>query len=282
MSSSSVRVRNVTPMMLSRLRATRLRSISAARPPVRPTSIIRPHRARAWRLPARRGAPTVSMMTSTPRPPEASSTVAGQSGRVVSTTTSAPRACRASPLEPGDRVVANTCSAPSSRAIWIEAVPTPDDPAVTMSVSPALSRPLVTMASWLVMNTLGTAAASSQDQPSGTGTRKRASRVAYSAAEAGPRPITRSPTEKPSTPGPRASTVPANSMPAGTGSTWEGSPRSTATTISTPRLSPEARTRTRASPGPGSVTGTSRISNDPPSGPATTNNAFIERSLTRW
>ena len=223
-------------------------------------------------------------MTSTPRPPVASSTLWGQSGRVVSTTTSAPRARRASPLEPGDRVVANTCRAPSSRAIWIEAVPTPDDPAVTMSVSPARSWALVTMASWLVMNTFGTAAASWKDQSSGTGTRKRASIVAYSAALAGPRPITRSPNDKPSTPAPRASTVPANSMPAGTGSIWEGSPRRAATAISTPRLSPEARTCTRACPGPGSVTGMPRNWKDPPSGPATTNRTFMGRPpvVTRW
>jgi hypothetical protein len=84
----------------------------------------------------------------------------------VSTTSCAPSARSASALA-GVRVVAITGFAPTWRAIWIAAVPTPDGPAVTITDSPGRTAALVTRASWAVTNTFGIDAASAHDMPAG-------------------------------------------------------------------------------------------------------------------
>jgi len=68
MRSSSVRVRNVTPMRCKRRAAIKSRSISCLPPPRRPTLTRRPFSAMPRRWSARCEAPTWSMMTSTPSP----------------------------------------------------------------------------------------------------------------------------------------------------------------------------------------------------------------------
>ncbi|MNN67039.1 hypothetical protein D3C81_1826510 [compost metagenome] len=59
--------------------------------------------------------------------------------------------------------------APSADAAITEAMPTPPEAPLMNTVSPALSSPLLTSASWAVMNTLGNAAASAHDTSGGTG-----------------------------------------------------------------------------------------------------------------
>ena len=67
--SAAVRVRNVTPTRAMRLRASSSRSIESWRPPSRPTWTMRPPIAAAAMLGATVVAPTLSTITSTPRPP---------------------------------------------------------------------------------------------------------------------------------------------------------------------------------------------------------------------
>jgi hypothetical protein len=59
--------------------------------------------------------------------------------------------------------------APSTRATWIAATPTPEDAALIRTDSPAWSPALVVRASWAVTKTLGIDAACSQLKPSGIG-----------------------------------------------------------------------------------------------------------------
>lgn len=82
------------------------------------------------------------------------------------------------------------------------------------TVSPALSSPLLTSASWAVMNTLGNAAASAHDTSGGTGISASGAATTYCAWQPRPWPITRSPSRQPLTSSPTPATSPANSTPA--------------------------------------------------------------------
>ena len=167
-------------MMRARLRATSSRSHSPTRLALRPTLTRRPSSASTLMFSASIEPPTWSMMTSTPRPPVLRSTASPQPASRVSTTSCAPSSRSACALA-GVRVVAMTGSAPSWRAIWIAAVPTPDGAAVTITDSPLVMPPLVTSASCAVTNTFGIAAASGHERPSGVRINARRAATTYCA-----------------------------------------------------------------------------------------------------
>ena len=146
-----------------------------------------------------------------------------------------------------ERDVAITGAAPSSDAICSAASATPPEAPLTSTDSPARSSPLVTTASCAVTKTLGNDAASIHDTRAGTGIRARGSDSTYCAWHSRPWPMTRSPSRQPVTPAPTVATSPANSTPAVIGSPER---RSLACVIS-PRLRPDARTRTSTCPGCG-------------------------------
>jgi peptidoglycan/LPS O-acetylase OafA/YrhL len=82
--SSTLRVRKVTPRYSIRLSACRSKSIVPVMPARRPTLTIRPRIAAAARLPATVGPASWSTISSTPFPPVASRTRSGQPGSEVS------------------------------------------------------------------------------------------------------------------------------------------------------------------------------------------------------
>jgi len=137
--------------------------------------------AQARRLPFATAAETWSTISSTPRPPVASSTRSGQAGSPVSTATSQPnspsRARRSALVE-----LPSTSFAPIDLAICMPMRPTPEDAPWISTLSPATRRPFVTTASCMVCNAMGKVAACSQPMLlSGTGDTRPQSATAYSA-----------------------------------------------------------------------------------------------------
>jgi hypothetical protein len=106
----------------------------------------------------------------------------------------------------------------------------------TSSHSPRCRRPCSHSMSCTTRNVSGTAAAASIDRPCGTGKASRASITAYSAKAPGQRPITRWPTDRPSTPVPMATISPAPSIPAGLAALPLASPPG----MNSPRFRPAA------------------------------------------
>ncbi len=159
--------------------------------------------------------------------------------------------------------------APISFASCSVATPTPDEAAVTSTVSPARNWPLTKSASWTTTKTIGTAAASSHDSRSGAGIASRTSISAYSANPPLHRPMTRSPGLKPVTPSPVSTTSPAASPPPGrsAGAGLPGSARRMRTARISARFNDEAWTRAKIWPGGTTGRCTSRMSHTPPSAP---------------
>ena len=103
---------------------------------------------------------------------------------------------------------------PMALPSWSAAVPTPEPTACTSTVSPDWIAAWVTIASWAVTNTSGTPPAVTRSSESGTGAHCTAGTARSSAWPPPPAmPNTRSPSAGPVTPGPCATTSPANSSP---------------------------------------------------------------------
>src|ERR1700721_1815858 len=107
--------------------------------------------------------------------------------------------------------VANT-SAPQYRASCTAAIPTPPVAACTNTRSPAFTPANTDNPYNAVKNTTGTPAACANDQPTGTTVTNRASTTASEPTTPN-KPITKSPTASPVTPGPTSLTTPAPSTP---------------------------------------------------------------------
>ncbi len=124
-------------------------------------------------------------------------------------------------------------------------MPTPPAAAWISTFSPGWRPARSTSPYQAVAKTAGTEAAVANDQPSGIGTRWRTSATACVPSALSNRPITRSPTARPVTPGPSWATTPAPSLPG------SAAPGYMPSAISTSRkLRPQARIVTRTSPGP--------------------------------
>ncbi|MCY1223401.1 hypothetical protein D9M72_355260 [compost metagenome] len=262
-------MRKVTPISCRRLSQSCARSIWAVAEPSRAMFTRRPLIARLFILASNTGPPTVSMMMSTPLLSVACKTASTWSSFEASIPTSMPNWLILSSLA-AEREDAITGRAPISEAIWIAAIATPPEAPLTSTDSPATRRPLVTSASCAVIKTLGNAAASIHDRPSGTGISANGSATTYSAWQPRPWPITRSPLRQPLTPSPTSAISPANSTPV----VMVLPERSSFAWLISPRLRPAARTLTSTCPAAATGTGISCTSTLPPSGPGTTRTAF--------
>ena len=149
--------------------------------------------------------------------------------------------------------------APVRRASCTTSEPTPPAAPETTTVSPS-PRSTERTAAQAVVPATNRPPATSHGTPSGRRARSPASTTTSSAwlARLWVKPITWSPTAKPSTSGPSSSITPARSLPCPEGNV-EGQ-RSANTPLrmdASPGLMPAAFTRTRTSPGPGTGRSTS-------------------------
>ena len=203
---SGGRVRSVVPIRCARLVIRSRSTIVASSPGFAATSTSRPLRASASMLPAMCGPPTSSRITSAP---PSSLMRAKASSAPIASAPSAATAARCCSL----RTLATT-RAPSTRAIWTAAVPTPPLAPFTSTVSPATRPACRTRASNAVRKTSGTAAAWASSSESGTLASSRSAATTRVARPPPPtRPNARSPDLNAVTASPTSTTVPATSIP---------------------------------------------------------------------
>ena len=172
----------VEPRTLSWRQKTWRRFSLGSCPAVAPQTTIRPPRAQATTDFSNVAAPTWSTTMSAPRRPVSFFTSATMSAVAWLMVSSAPSARAAASFASVDAVAITR--APQSLAIWIAAVPTPEPPAMTSTVSPCWIAARSTSICQAVMNTVGIAASwasSSGTRARGAGTRLAAGTTTYSA-----------------------------------------------------------------------------------------------------
>src|SRR4051812_42848670 len=213
--------------------------------------------------------PTGSHTTSAPRPPVSSRT-AGTQSSAASSAWSAPAAI-ATAIRSRPLAMPTIVPAPSARATWMHAVPTPPAAPWTRTASPSASRPCRVSARWAVWKLTTNPAPASMLVSSGSGMTRNAGAAASSAQPPNAVPAaTRIPGEKPEPSG-AWRTTPATSSPGTNGSggriwysprqiRWSTKPTPAAWTSISTMPSPAAGSSTSAIPRPDGPVSDSRSS----------------------